>query len=359
MVATNIAVGIQRRWAEVPYQVREGQLREAQRIAGIGSWEHVLGSDAVTWSEGLHLIVGRDLSLGPPVFATLSEFYTPKSWERLGPATARAIEAGEPYELELEMIRADGTICWTTTRGEAVRGPDGAVAKLRGTVHDITGRKLAEERLRGALAEKETLLKEIYHRVKNNLQVVSSLLNLQTRSVTDTETKRLLDDSANRVKSMALVHEQLYRAESLSSIGLREYLRQLANSLRDVNQFLSGRVVLRVEAEELFVGVERAIPFGLVVNELVSNAYRHGYDADAPGGEILVRLTGQPDGWVCLEVKDDGRGLPADFEVASGSSLGMQLVATLAQQLGGELSWDTGHPGARFELRFKPETHAT
>jgi two-component sensor histidine kinase/ABC-type amino acid transport substrate-binding protein len=220
-------------------------------------------------------------------------------------------------------------------------------------------RRLGEEKLRGALAEKEVLLKEIYHRVKNNLQVVSSLLNLQSRRVTDTQTRQLLDDSANRVKSMALVHEQLYRAENLSSIRLAEYLKQLTNNLTNTNQPLSTRVPLRLEAEELTAGVESAIPLGLLVNELVSNAYRHGYEADAPGGEILVRLTGLPEGWLCLEVKDDGSGLPADFAPGEGTSLGMQLVVTLAQQLGAELTWNAGHPGACFTLRFKRETPTT
>jgi two-component sensor histidine kinase len=340
-------------------QERQDQLREAQRIAGIGSWEYTNGSDSITWSEGLHLLLRRDVGLGPPTFPTLSRFYTPESWERLGPAIARALEAGVSYELELEMIRDDGTSCWTTTRGEAVCGPDGVVVSLRGTVHDITERKQAEEKIRSALAEKDVLLKEIYHRVKNNLQVVSSLLNLQSRRVADTGTKQLLDDSANRVKSMALVHEQLYRAENLSSISLPEYLQQLASHLVNVNRPISTRVLLSVEADELFVGVESAIPLGLVVNELVSNAYRHSYNTDAAGGEIVVRVTGLPGGRVCLEVKDDGPGLPADFEPGKRGTLGMQLVVTLARQLGGELTWNAGHQGACFALQFKPETLST
>jgi two-component sensor histidine kinase/PAS domain-containing protein len=333
-------------------------LREAQRIAGIGSWEQKLGSDSITWSEGLHLILGRDLSLGPPTFPTLSRFYTPASWERLRAAIATAIEAGVPYELELEMIRADGTICWTTTRGEPVRGPNGAVVSLRGTVHDITERKQADEKIRAALAEKEVLLKEIYHRVKNNLQVVSSLLNLQSRRVTDATARQLLGDSAGRVKSMALVHEQLYRTENLSSIGLPEYLRQLADNLVNVNRPLSTRVLLKVEVDELLVGVESAIPLGLVVNELVTNAYRHGYAADAPAGEIVLRLTRLPEGRFCLEVQDDGLGLPADFEPGKGGALGMQLVLTLSRQLGAELTWNANREGTCFTLHFRPEAHA-
>ena len=141
-----------KRWEQV-LQERAAQLREAQRIAGIGSWEWAPGTDLLTWSEGLHLILGRDLDLGPPTFQNLSQSYTPESWERLGVAIAAALETGATYELEVEMIRSNGTICWTTTRGEVVRGPDGGVAKLRGTVHDITERKRSEQALQERAAE--------------------------------------------------------------------------------------------------------------------------------------------------------------------------------------------------------------
>jgi signal transduction histidine kinase len=131
-------------------------LREAQRIAGIGSWEWAPATDTIAWSEGLHLILGRETATPTPTFETLNQFYTRDSWERLGAAVAKALEAGIPYELDLEMIRDDGTSCWTTTRGEAVRGADGAVVKLRGTVYDIDKRKRAE----AAKAQLEAQLRE-------------------------------------------------------------------------------------------------------------------------------------------------------------------------------------------------------
>jgi two-component sensor histidine kinase len=223
---------------------------------------------------------------------------------------------------------------------------------------ELAGRKRVEENLRAALGEKEVLLKEIYHRVKNNLQVVSSLLSLQSRRVSDGSTKQLLDDSANRVKSMALVHEQLYRSENLSNIRLREYFLELAENLKKVNEPLSTRVTLRVEVEEQSVGVGRAIPLGLVVNELVSNAYRHGYEPSAARGEIVVRFARVSDSLVRLEVSDDGCGLPADFLPAKGAALGLQLVRTLAAQLSADLTWNAGHRGATFTLTFDARTTA-
>jgi PAS domain S-box-containing protein len=138
----------ERKQAEDALAHREAELRESQRIAGIGSWEWTIATGVVAWSEGMNHVLGRGLDLPAPTFETLASFYTPESWERLGAAIARTIETGAPYELELEMIRADGATCWTTTRGEAIRGADGTVVKLRGTVHDITKRRQAEADLR-------------------------------------------------------------------------------------------------------------------------------------------------------------------------------------------------------------------
>jgi PAS domain S-box-containing protein len=136
---------LERKQAEDAREHREAELQESQRIAGIGSWEWTIATGVVAWSEGMNHVLGRGFDLPAPTFETLASFYTPESWERLGAAIARTIETGAPYELELEMIRADGAICWTTTRGEAIRGADGTVVKLRGTVHDITARKRATE----------------------------------------------------------------------------------------------------------------------------------------------------------------------------------------------------------------------
>ncbi len=139
--------------AEELRQNREADWREAQRIAGIGSWETTLASHTITWSEGLNRIMGRALDQPAPTRDALPTVFTPDSWARLEVSIARAIETGASYELDLEMVRADGTMCWTTARGEALRGPDGVVAMLRGTVHNIDERKRAEASRRDREAE--------------------------------------------------------------------------------------------------------------------------------------------------------------------------------------------------------------
>ncbi len=138
---------VERERAEAERQHRESELAESQRITRIGSWEWEISTGVVTWSDGMNHVLARDRTLPPPTFETLQQFYTPESWQWLGAAIARTIDTGEPYDLELEMIRADGTTCWTSTRGEVVRGTDGTVAKLRGTVQDINERKESEARI--------------------------------------------------------------------------------------------------------------------------------------------------------------------------------------------------------------------
>ena len=326
----------------------------------LGSLDDVVWSSTPDGSQVLYMNPAAERIYGRPVADFLArknllqETVHPEDAAALAAAREDLSRTGE-LALEHRIVRPDGTVRWLRERAHLVTDAAGQPLRLDGISTDITDRKRAYERIQSALAEKEVLLKEIYHRVKNNLQVVSSLLNLQSRRLTDGETKRLLDESANRVKSMALVHEQLYRTENLSSIGLREYLRQLANNLISVNRPLSMRVTLRLDVEDLYMGIESAIPFGLVVNELVSNAYQHGYPAEGDVGEIVVRVTALPDERVCLEVRDDGRGLPADFAPGKGESLGIELVMTLAKQLGGELTWDAAYRGARFALTFKPE----
>jgi len=259
------------------------------------------------------------------------------------------------YEVSLLDAEQHPLLCEISARPVIIGGKTYAIW----VIEDITARKRAEQNIRTALADREVLLKEIYHRVKNNLQVVSSLLNLQSRRATEMETKRLLGESANRVNSIALVHEQLYRTENLSSIVLPEYMRQLADNLINVNHPKSTRVQLRIEVDDLFVGIESAIPLGLIVNELVSNAYRHGYADNTAEGKISVRVIGLAGGEIRLEVEDDGQGLPTGFNLEAGGGLGVHLVIALAQQLGGELKVDACPSGARFVLLFKPQQHTT
>ncbi len=215
-------------------------------------------------------------------------------------------------------------------------------------VTDISERKEAEQRLRESLAEKEMLLKEVHHRVKNNLQIVSSLLHLQMRSAGGEESKAALQESAARVATMALVHEQIYRSQSLSRISLDDYLLQLVT--RQVETFRGPRrILVDVDAPHFSVPLDVAIPLGLIVNEVVTNSLKHAFTG-RDTGTITLRLATRESS-ALLTVADDGSGLPPDFSFEQAPNLGMQLIWSLSRQLSGKASLETRH-GTIFSLDF-------
>ncbi|MGQ9853567.1 MAG: histidine kinase dimerization/phosphoacceptor domain -containing protein, partial [Candidatus Oleimicrobiaceae bacterium] len=223
------------------------------------------------------------------------------------------------------------------------------VVGQNGVGQDITARKVAEETLAASLREKEMLLKEIHHRVKNNMQVVCSLLNLQCDRLSSPEAVQALRDSQNRVKSMALIHEKLYRSASLSRIDFGEYLHSLVDGLMR-SYATNGDVNVQVTAENAEMGIDDAIPCGLLVNELISNALKHAFP-DGRGGVIRVSFRLQGDRYA-LDVADDGVGLPAELDFRATKSLGLQLVTTLVDQIDGHIELHRDSPGTHFSISF-------
>jgi two-component sensor histidine kinase len=203
-----------------------------------------------------------------------------------------------------------------------------------------------------SLHEKETLLKEIHHRVKNNLQVISSLLRLQARRMPPGEPQKMLEDSVLRISSMALIHQQLYGVESLARVELGRYASSLGEALRRV---LAPSRRLRIEAVSSEVTVEIAVPRGLILNELLTNAFKYGLPDGDDGpfrtgeADVVVELR-VADGWLVAAVSDRGRGLPPGFDLEGSGTLGLHLVHALKRQLRGQLRYDWDH-GSRFELR--------
>ena len=209
----------------------------------------------------------------------------------------------------------------------------------------------SDQQLRQSLAEKESLLKEIHHRVKNNLQIVSSLLYLQEESITDAKGVEILRESQNRIKSMALIHEQLYGTEDLAKIDFGRYVQGLTTNLFDAYGIDPGRIRLNVRTDDIALGVDMAVPCGLIINELVSNALKHAFMPDAAGTiEIIIRNVNA--GRMEIMVADDGigfAGLPAE---ADKQSLGLRLIDTLTSQLDGTLAVTT-EKGTRFSITLK------
>ncbi|MFT3780413.1 MAG: PAS domain S-box protein [Nibricoccus sp.] len=217
---------------------------------------------------------------------------------------------------------------------------------------DITERIEAEQFILSSLKEKEVLLKEIHHRVKNNMQIVSSLLNLQLDHLQDEKSRMLFMESQARIASMALVHEKLYQSADLARIDFNEYLRDLTDNIVSVTGAKARNIFFELKTGDAQLGIDTAIPCGLIINELISNAYKHGFPNGGPG-RVSLSLEKMPDGRFRIEVADSGRGIPTDFDVKKSRSLGMQLVYTLVQQLRGTLEIvrgkaELGQTGTRF-----------
>ncbi len=221
-------------------------------------------------------------------------------------------------------------------------------------VRDLTERHRMEAALKQSLREKETLLKEIHHRVKNNLQIISSLLMLQADKMPSEQGRSRLEESVHRVRSMALIHEQLYGSHSLERIELGTYARQLAESLRGA---LAPYARVSIDAAPVEVAVEQAVPFGLILNELLTNAFKYGVHrrdssetTESRADDVVVQLS-RAGTEVTLLVRDFGPGIPAGFDPARSTSLGLQLVRTLTRQLRGKFTF-TSEGGASFRLVF-------
>ncbi len=214
---------------------------------------------------------------------------------------------------------------------------------------DITERKRAEEQLRDSLAEKEVLLREIHHRVKNNLQVVSSLLFLQSQKLTDPELQNHFLESQSRICSMALAHEQLYQSKSLADISVRSYVESLVGQLRQVFQRPQQQIECQTVIEDIVLDIAQVIPCGLLITELLSNAYKHAF-ADGRNGTITISME-QLGEQLALSVADDGVGLPADLDYRQTTTLGLQLVTALVNQLNGTVEVER-EGGTLFRVTF-------
>ncbi len=218
---------------------------------------------------------------------------------------------------------------------------------------DITEQKEAERQIKANLKEKETLLQEIHHRVKNNMAVISSLLSLQANSTGDERLKIALMDSKNRVQSMSAIHETLYQSESLSSIDLNGYISKLTKAVAQ-NYALARKVSLKIEAEHIFIGVKQASPLGLIVNELITNSFKHAFPENQEG-EIKIRLLKTQQDQIELEYADDGIGITENFNLQKADSLGLKLIKMLAEnQLDGSIDMESKN-GTKFIIKFNIE----
>jgi PAS domain S-box-containing protein len=274
----------------------------------------------------------------------------PEDQEKFTQIVESAIGARQPFELEYRMIRADGNIKWLYEKGQGFWDNYGNLLYLDGAIFDVSDRKASELKLQQSLHEKEVLLKEIHHRVKNNLQIVFGLLELQSRSIHDPEIKILFEESQNRIHSMALIHEMLYRSSDLSQINFANYLQDLLHSLAQSYNVDTQNISFQIDMEAFSLNIELATPCGLIINELVTNALKHAFP-NHQSGNIKLTCHKNKENRICLNISDNGIGMPANINITKTSSLGLQLVYTLVKQLKGTIVLDRSG-GTAFQLEF-------
>lgn len=253
------------------------------------------------------------------------------------------------WDYEYRVFDREGVEHFILSRGSPLTDEVGTVQSFVGIHLDITERHRYQDQLLASLREKEVVIKELHHRVKNNMQVISGFLLLQSNYIDDPATVEKLNECQRRVRTMALVHEKLYQSKSLEFINTEDYIRSLATDLLD-SYGMSTTVDLDLDVEQVSVNIDTAIPIGLIINELMTNAIKYAFFG-RPSGRISISLHLGTDHWFTLLVQDDGVGLPADFDARSALSLGMQLVNILTRQLGGK-NLVTSDNGTRFEILF-------
>lgn len=258
-------------------------------------------------------------------------------------AYENTMQTGQINNLEDSFPGPDGKKRYYQIRAAAV--PEGVIVVAR----DITVRRRAEEKLKESLTEKEVLLKEIHHRVKNNMNLVNSLLKLQSMRIKDKNTRTMFKDTRNRVRSMALVHEKLYQSRDFARINISKYLRSMIVHLFRSYDINANDIKLNIDLQDTVLDITRAIPCGLIVNELVTNCLKHSFP-EGKSGEIHVIL-GEKEGEHTLVVRDSGIGIPKDVNFEAPETLGLQVVSDLVDQLNGTIALKRGK-GTTFKIQF-------
>jgi two-component sensor histidine kinase len=233
-----------------------------------------------------------------------------------------------------------------------LRNPDGAVKQIIGAASDITELKEAETRLHSSLSEKEVLLREVHHRVKNNLSVVDSLLSMQARYIDDAAALRAISDSQRRIHTMSLIHEQLYQSQDVDKVDFCEYLQRLVVNLYSSTNFNASQVELKLDVKPTLLNIDTAISMGLIVNELLTNAFKYAFPNNMTGViEVSLYESSDPHN-LHLVIRDNGIGIPKNVDFNGTTSLGLRLVRILAQQLRATLDLSCS-VGASFHFTFQ------
>jgi PAS domain S-box-containing protein len=259
------------------------------------------------------------------------------------------LDVNAHQQATLRCCHKDGTVAWVEARAARLRASTAAPPIIVLTLHNVTAQREHEEQMAASLREKEVLLREIHHRVKNNLQVIQSLLRMRARLLPEGEARAAMESTVQRIHAISLAHEHLYQREDLARLSLSDYLRDLFTRVVASSSVQPDQIQLHLDVEEFSLSLELAIPFGLLVNELIANSLKHAFPGGCRG--TITISVHRVDGAVRMVIADDGVGLPEHFDMNACPSMGLKLAASLSHQLGGSLSFSSQN-GCRAETNL-------
>ena len=304
-------------------------LRINKRITEFGGWKE-------------KEIIGKNIRHLP--------MFPPKDLRKMYSYFIKTISGQRAPLQEVEVFTKSGERKTVEIHGSLLKRDEESVGVVT-VIRDITDRKKAEEQLKKALKEKEVLMREIHHRVKNNMQLMLSLLRLQSRKLKNKEAVEILDEWRNRIRTIALIHEKLYRSEDMARINFRDYVHALVFSLFHAFEIKDSDYGLNVKVEDVFLDINTAIPLGLLINEIISNAIKHAFPGKRKGQISLDMHADNKDQYILI-ISDNGVGLQENANFKSPQTLGFQLVNDLVEQIRGSIEFD-GRGGTLYKIIFK------
>lgn len=330
----------------------EAQLKLVLQGAELGFWDWEIPTGRNVFNQQWAEMLGYAPQEITPHISQWQNLIHPDDLEQVMTVLHDHLEGQRDfYEAEYRLRTKAGDWLWVLDRGKVLKRDEaGKPLRAVGIHQDITLRKQIEEQTRSSLAEKEVLLKEIHHRVKNNLQIITSLLNLQSRRTQDAHAFSALQESNNRMYTMALIHEKLYRSDNLARVDFVVYVQELTTHLCHSYQAYHRGVTIVVEGDEIYLDINQLVPCGLIINELVTNALKYAFTNSHPG-QLSIEIRAESQNECQLVIADNGVGLPANFDITQISSLGLQLVSSLTAQLSGSLVIQQA-AGTTFIIRF-------
>ncbi len=297
-------------------------------------------------------LLGIEVSIGSNFLKSLKPNVSKEAYNELERYYKSAFN-GENQQFEGVLHSADGEKRWMETFLNPIYTEHNEIKEISCLSHEITDKKIIEARMRESIHEKEVLLQEVHHRVKNNLQVISSILNLQSSYVKDENSLNILRESQNRIKSMSFIHESLYQTKDFAHIEFTDYILSLSKNLIHSYSITTGSIILNTDLEPVFLSLDQAIPCGLIANELISNALKYAFP-DRSKGMISVRIREENEK-IRIEIGDNGIGLPKDMDYKNSDSLGLQLVHSLIDQLDATIKVNTDK-GTNYLITFDKQS---